>query len=96
MTKNVLLLNSDKTEILLIGQKKQYTEYLGSQFATRWMCCYFLYSKKSGCYIRQQPIFWIGVRRSDIQDQYRFDIAIFCWIGVSVWRDRSKFDILHS
>ncbi len=57
MTNNFLLLNSDKTEILLIGPKKQYTEYLGSQFATRWMYCYFLYSQKSGCYIRQQPIF---------------------------------------
>ncbi len=38
----------------------------------------------------------LGVRRSDIQDRYRFDTGIFCWIGVSVWRDRSKFDILHS
>ncbi len=36
-TNNFLLLNSDKTEILLIGPKKQYTESLGSQFATRWM-----------------------------------------------------------
>ncbi len=34
MNNNFLLLNSDKTEILLIGPKKQYTEYLGSQFAT--------------------------------------------------------------
>ncbi len=33
----------------------------------------------------------LGVRRSDIQDRYRFDIGIFCWIGVSVWWDRSKF-----
>ncbi len=38
----------------------------------------------------------VGVRRSDIQDRYRFDTGIFCWIGVSVWRDWSKFDILHS
>ncbi len=40
--------------------------------------------------------FTVGVGRSDIQDRYRFDTGIFCWIGVSVWRDRSKFDILHS
>ncbi len=26
----------------------------------------------------------VGVRRSDIQDRYRFDTGIFCWIGVSV------------
>ncbi len=57
MTNNFLLLNSDKTDILFIGQKKLYTEYLGSQFATRQMNCYFLYIQKSGCYIRQQPIF---------------------------------------
>ncbi len=57
MTNNFLLLNSDKTDILLVGPKKQYTESLGSQFATRRMFCYFLYSQKSGCYIRQQPIF---------------------------------------
>ncbi len=41
-------------------------------------------------------VFLWGVHRSDIQDRYRFDTGIFCWIGVSVWRDRSKFDILHS
>ncbi len=29
MAKNVLLLNSDKTDILLIGPKKQYAESLG-------------------------------------------------------------------
>ncbi len=28
-------------------------------------------------------MFLIGVRWSDIQDRYRFDIGIFCWIGVS-------------
>ncbi len=28
MTNNFLLLNSDKTEILLFGPKKQYTEFL--------------------------------------------------------------------
>ncbi len=55
---NFLQLNLDKTEILLIGPKKQYTESLGSQFATRRMYCYFLYSQKSGCCIRQQLIFW--------------------------------------
>ncbi len=57
MTNNFLLLNSDKTEILLIGPKKQYTESLGLQFSTRRMSCYFLYSQKSGCYIRQQIVF---------------------------------------
>ncbi len=57
MTINFLLLNSDKTDILLIGPKKQYTEYIGSQFATRRMSCY-LYSQKSGFCIRQQSIFW--------------------------------------
>ncbi len=55
-TNHFILLNSDKTEILLIGPKNS-TEYLGLQFATRRMYCYFLYSQKSGCYIRQQPIF---------------------------------------
>ncbi len=50
MTNNFLLLNSDKTEILLIGPKN-------STLATRRMYCYFLNSQKSGCYIRQQPIF---------------------------------------
>ncbi len=48
MTNNFLLLNSDKTEILLIGPKKQYTESLGLQFATRRMYCYFLYSQNLG------------------------------------------------
>uniref|UniRef100_A0A9J8CMN5 Reverse transcriptase domain-containing protein n=1 Tax=Cyprinus carpio carpio TaxID=630221 RepID=A0A9J8CMN5_CYPCA len=46
MTNNFLLLNSDKTEILL-------TESRRLQFAIRRMYCYFLYSQKSGCYIRQ-------------------------------------------
>ncbi len=32
MTNNFLLLNSDKTDILFIGPKKKYTEYLGLQF----------------------------------------------------------------
>ncbi len=45
MTNNFLLLNSDKTEILLIGPKKQYLESLGSQFATRQLYCYFIYSQ---------------------------------------------------
>uniref|UniRef100_A0A8C1MKC2 Reverse transcriptase domain-containing protein n=1 Tax=Cyprinus carpio TaxID=7962 RepID=A0A8C1MKC2_CYPCA len=39
MTNKFLLLNSKKTEILLIGPRRMY--------------CYFLYSQKSGCYIRQ-------------------------------------------
>ncbi len=55
MTNNFLLLNSDKTYITY-WTKKQYTESLGSQFATRQM--FFLYSQHSGCYIRQQIIFW--------------------------------------
>ncbi len=38
----------------------------------------------------------LGVRRSDIQDRYRFDTGLFCWIGLSVWIDLSKFDIPHS
>ncbi len=50
--KMFLLLNSYKTEILLIGPKKQNTDSLGLQFASRWMYCYFLYIQKSGCYIR--------------------------------------------
>ncbi len=41
MTNNFILLNSDKTEILHIGPKKQHTESLGLQFATRRMSCYF-------------------------------------------------------
>ncbi len=57
MTNNCLLLNSDKTDITY-WTTKQYTESLGLQFATRGMHCYFLYSQKSGCYIRQQLIFW--------------------------------------
>ncbi len=56
MAKNVLLLNSDKTDILLIGPKKQYAESLGLQFATIRIYCYFLYSQKSGCYIRFQLV----------------------------------------
>ncbi len=58
MTNNFLLLDSDKTEILLIWPKKHYTESLGSQFATRRVSCSFLYSQKAGCCIRQQLIFW--------------------------------------
>ncbi len=58
MTNNFLLLDSDKTEILLIWPKKHNTESLGSQFATIRMSCSFLYSQKAGCCIRQQPIFW--------------------------------------
>ncbi len=60
MTNIFLLLNSDKTEILLIGPKnstQNTVQNLGSQFATRRMYCYFLYSQESGYYIRQQPIF---------------------------------------
>ncbi len=55
-TNHFILLNSDKTAILLIGPKNS-TEYLVLQFATRRMYCYFLDSQKSGCNIRQQPIF---------------------------------------
>ncbi len=38
------------------------------------------------------PVQWkrhyaLGVSRADIQYRYRFDIGLFCWIGVSVWRD---------
>ncbi len=43
---NFLLLNSDKSEILLIGPKNSTQKLLD------------LYGTKSGCYIRQQPIFW--------------------------------------
>ncbi len=35
VTNNFLILNSNKTDILLIGPKKQYTESLGPKFATR-------------------------------------------------------------
>ncbi len=42
MTSNFLLLNSDKTEILL----KQDTESRRLKFASRRMYCYFLYSQK--------------------------------------------------
>ncbi len=49
MTNNFLLLNSDKTEILLIGPKNSTQNLLDLQFATRRMSCYFLYSQKSGC-----------------------------------------------
>ncbi len=58
MTSNFLLLNSDKTEILLIGPKNSTQNLLDYNLATRRMYCYFLYSKEYGCYIRQQPIFW--------------------------------------
>ncbi len=55
--KNVnLLLNSDKTDISY-WMKKQYTETLRLQFATKRMSCYFLYGQKSGCYIRQKLVF---------------------------------------
>ncbi len=52
MANNFLLLNSNKAEILPVGPKKLYTESLGLQFETRRMSCSFLYSQKSGCYIR--------------------------------------------
>ncbi len=57
MTNNFLLLNSDKTEILLIGPNTSTQNLLDYNFATRRMSCYFLYSQKSGCYIRQQLVF---------------------------------------
>ncbi len=51
MTNNFLLLNSDRD--ITYWTKKQYTESLGSQFATKMLSCSFLYSQKSGCCIRQ-------------------------------------------
>ncbi len=53
MTNNFLLLNLDKTLILLIRHitywtKKQYTESLRLQFASRRRYCYFLCSQKFG------------------------------------------------
>ncbi len=55
MTNNFLLLNSDKTEILLIGPKNSTQNLL--DYNLQLDGCTVLYSKKSGCYIRQQPIF---------------------------------------
>ncbi len=54
MTNNVLLLNSDKTEILLTGPK---TVHRICWITTRRMYCSFLYSQTSGCCIRQQLIY---------------------------------------
>ncbi len=55
ITKNVLLVNSDKTNILLIGPQNS-AQCHRLKFASRCMYCYFLYSQKCGCYIRQQQI----------------------------------------
>ncbi len=52
MINNFLLLNSDK---ITYWTKKQYTESLGSQFATRRMYCYFLYSQNWVCNIFMLP-----------------------------------------
>ncbi len=50
MTYNFLLLNSDETDILLIGQKKteHRISWITITITTRWMYCYFLYSQKYG------------------------------------------------
>ncbi len=58
MTSNFLLLNSDKTEILLIGPKNSTQNLLDYNLQLDGCNVTSAYSKKSGCYIRQQPIFW--------------------------------------
>ncbi len=59
MTNHFLLLNSDKTEILLIGPKNSTQNILDHNLqldgCTVTSSIGFL--QKSGCYIRQQPIF---------------------------------------
>ncbi len=55
MTNNFLLLNL--TEILLIGPKNS-TQNLVDYNLHLDGYCYFLYSQKFGCYIRQQIVFW--------------------------------------
>ncbi len=52
---NFLLLNSDKTKILLIGPKNSTQNLLDHNLQLDG--CYFFYSQKSGCCIKQQPIF---------------------------------------
>ncbi len=58
MTNNFHLLNSDKTEILLIGPKKQYTQSRRLQFASRRMYCFFLYSQN---FMHSWPLDWTVV-----------------------------------
>ncbi len=60
------------------------------------ICKAFVIWRWGTLYLKYSTIFLLGVRQSDIQDRYHFDIGLFCWIGVLVWWDRSKFDILHS
>ncbi len=57
MTNTFLLLNSDKTEILHIGPKNSSQNLLDYNLQLDG-CPATSYSQKSGCYIRQQLIFW--------------------------------------
>ncbi len=53
LTNNFLLLNFDKTEILLIGPKNSTQYLLDHILQLDILPCSFLYSQKSGCCIRQ-------------------------------------------
>ncbi len=57
MTNNIILLNSDKTEILH-WTKKNSTQNLLDYNLQLDGCPATSYSQKYGCYIRQQLIFW--------------------------------------
>ncbi len=56
-TSNFLLLNSDKTEILLIGPKNSTQNLLDYNLQLDGCTVTSSTVKKPGCYIRQQPIF---------------------------------------
>ncbi len=58
MTNNFLLLNSDKTEILLIGPKNSTQNLLDHNLQLDGCPIPSSTVKKSGCCIRQQLIFW--------------------------------------
>ncbi len=57
MTNNFLLLNSDKTEILLIGPKNSTQNLLDYNLHLDGCTVTSSTVKKSGCYIRQQLVF---------------------------------------
>jgi len=60
MTCNFLLLNSDKTEVLLIGPKNYPKNLLPYNF--RRMSCYFIhYSKRPGCQSNSTGMFLLIV-----------------------------------
>ncbi len=53
MTNNLLLLNSDKTEVLLIGPKNSTQNLLDNNLQLDRCPVSFIYSQKSGCCISE-------------------------------------------